>query len=87
LLTLKLLLALGLVFELPVVLVLLGKFGIVDARFLETNRRYALVAASVIAAVATPSPDAITMILVMIPLYLLYEAGIIGVRLVNRGVS
>ncbi len=83
-LTLKLMLALGIVFELPVALMLLGKFGIVDAKMLTANRRYALVASSVVAAVATPSPDAITMILVMIPLYLLYEAGIVGVRWVNR---
>jgi sec-independent protein translocase protein TatC len=84
-LTLKLMFALGLVFELPVVLVLLGKFGIIDSDFLVRNRRYALVGSSVVAAIATPSPDALTMILVMIPLYLLYEVGIVGVRLVNPG--
>lgn len=86
-LTLKLLLALGLVFEVPVALVLLGKFGIVDSKMLARNRRYAAVAASVVAAVATPSPDAMTMILVLIPLYLLYEAGVLGVRLVERTAS
>ncbi len=82
-LTLKLMFALGLVFELPVLLVLLGKFGIIDTEFLEKNRRYAFVGSAVIAAIATPSPDAITMLLVMFPLYLLYEIGILGVRLVN----
>jgi sec-independent protein translocase protein TatC len=82
-LTLKLMLALGLIFELPVVLVLLGKFGIIDSGFLEKNRRYAFVISAVVAAVATPSPDAITMLLVMFPLYLLYEIGIVGVRMVN----
>jgi sec-independent protein translocase protein TatC len=86
-LTLKLMLALGLVFELPVVLVLLGKFGIIDSAFLIRNRRYAFVISAVVAAVATPSPDALTMLLVMFPLYLLYELGILGVRLVNPGSS
>lgn len=83
-LTLKLLFALGFVFELPVVLVLLGKFGIVDSAFLEKHRRHAFLIASVVAAVATPSPDALTMLLVLFPLYLLYEVGILGVRLVQR---
>lgn len=83
-LTLKLMTALGLVFELPVLLVLLGKFGIIDARFLETNRRYAFLISAVVAAVATPSPDAVTMLLVMFPLYGLYELGILGVRLVGN---
>ncbi len=84
-LTLKLMLALGLVFELPVLLVLLGKFGIIDSAFLTRNRRYAFVISAVVAAVATPSPDALTMLLVMFPLYLLYELGIVGVRIVNPG--
>jgi sec-independent protein translocase protein TatC len=82
-LTLKLMLALGLVFELPVLLVLLGKFGIIDKAYLKRNRRYAFVISAVVAAVATPSPDALTMILVMFPLYALYEIGILGVGLVN----
>ncbi|MBY0370938.1 twin-arginine translocase subunit TatC [bacterium] len=82
-LTLKLLLALGIVFEVPVLLVLLGKFGVLDASFLTRNRRYAAVVSAVVAAVATPSPDALTMVLVMVPLYLLYEVGIVGVRLVQ----
>lgn len=79
-LTLKLMLALGLVFEVPVVMILLGRFGIVSAPVLKKNRHYAFVASSVIAAIATPSPDAFTMLLVMAPLYLLYELGILGVQ-------
>ncbi len=84
-LTLKLMLAMGLVFELPVVLMLLGKFGIIDAHFLAKHRRYAFLICSVVAAVATPTPDAVTMLIVLIPLYTLYELGVVGVRLVNPG--
>jgi sec-independent protein translocase protein TatC len=79
-LTLKMLMALGLVFEVPVVMVLLGKFGIINAPMLQKNRHYAFVVCSVVAAIATPSPDAFTMLLVMVPLYCLYELGIIGVK-------
>lgn len=86
-LTLKLLFAVGLVFEVPVVLVLLGKFGIVNAAFLAHNRRFAVVGSALIAAIATPSPDAFTMFIVMVPLYLLYEISIIGVRLVAPPVT
>lgn len=82
-LTLKLMLAMAVVFQTPVLLILLGKFGIIDAAFLKRNRRYAFVISSVVAAVATPSPDAVTMLLVMFPLYLLYEAGILGVTVVG----
>lgn len=82
-LTIKMLLALGLVFELPVVMVLLGKIGIVRADFLKSYRRHAFLGISVGAAILTPSPDAFTLVLVMVPLYLLYEASIVGVRWVQ----
>jgi len=75
--TLKLLLALGLVFELPIVLVILAKLGIVNESTLKDQRKYAFLASSVFSAIITPSPDAFTMLLVMIPLYLLYELSIL----------
>lgn len=84
-LTLKLMLAMGIVFELPVVLVLLGKFGIIDGKFLARNRNYAFIICSIVAAVATPTPDVITMLLVLVPLYSLYEIGVVGVKIVNPG--
>jgi sec-independent protein translocase protein TatC len=82
-LTLKLMLALGLIFELPVIFVLLAKFGLVTAKQLSGYRRHAFVASAVVSAVATPTPDAFTMILVMAPLYLLCEVSIIAVRWVT----
>jgi sec-independent protein translocase protein TatC len=83
-LTVKMLLMLGLVFELPVVMILLGKIGIVRADFLARYRRHAFLIISVGAAILTPSPDAFTLILVMVPLYLLYEISIVGVRWVQK---
>lgn len=82
-LTLQLIFALGLVFEVPVAMVVLGSLGILRSSFLRNNRGYAFVICSVVAAVATPSPDALTMLFVLGPLYLLYEAGIFGVGVVE----
>ena len=87
-LTLKMLFALGLVFELPVVLILLGKLQVIDAALLIRFRRHAFLGVAVLAAVITPSPDAFTMMLVTGPLWLLYEFSIWGVKFVNpRGES
>lgn len=82
--TLKLMVAMGLVFEMPVLLVLLSRMGIVNPAFLSHYRRHAIVAIAVIAAVATPSPDAFTMLLVMIPLWLLYELSVVAVKWTSK---
>lgn len=70
----------GLVFELPLVLTLLGVVGVVDVVFLRKNRRYAIVIMAVVAAVVTPTPDFFSMMLVLVPLSLLYELSIILIR-------
>ena len=68
-------LIMGLVFQLPVIAYFLGKLGVVTASFLRKYRKHALVAIMVLAAIITP-PDLMTLILVTIPLYLLYEVSI-----------
>lgn len=83
-LTLKLLLAVGLIFETPVILIFLGRFGLVSSEMLGKFRKHAFLGSAVVAAVATPSPDAFTMLIVMVPLYFLYEIGIVGVRLTGK---
>lgn len=70
---LRLILIFGLIFELPVVMLLLSRFGIVTRAFLARNRKYALLASSIIAAFHA---DLITMFVVMAPLYLMYEISI-----------
>ncbi len=82
-LTTQLMMTMGLVFELPVVLVLLGKFGIIQYEMLIKIRRQAYVALTVVAAVMTPTPDAMTMIMVLIPLWLLYELSVVLIRWVG----
>jgi sec-independent protein translocase protein TatC len=73
----------GLVFELPVVIYFLAKVGLVSASFLKTYRRHAIVVILIVAAIITP-PDVITQLLVTIPLYSLYEVGIIIAKRVER---
>ena len=65
----------GLVFQLPVIVFCLGKMGIVNARMLSLYRKHALMVIMVVAAVITP-PDIMTLILVVVPMYMLYEVSI-----------
>ena len=81
-LVMKLIMAFGIAFELPVVLTLLAKVGIVNSKGLKKMRRYAYVGAFVVAAVLTP-PDVITQTILAVPLIILYEVSIISARMVE----
>jgi len=76
-------LPMGLVFELPVIMYFLAKIGIVSYDFLSKYRRHAIVVIVIIAAVITP-PDAITMMMVGIPLYILFEVSMIVVKRIDK---
>jgi len=76
-------LAFGLSFQLPVVLSLLGRAGIVSANALKKGRRYAIVGIALFAAFVTP-PDPITQIALGSAIYLLYEISILSVRMIER---
>lgn len=69
-------LAAGIVFELPVIVYFLTKFGLVTPQFMRKYRKHAVVVILVVAAVITPSPDITSQMLVAFPLYFLYEASI-----------
>jgi len=81
-LVMKLIMAFGIAFELPVVLTLCAKVGIVSSAGLKKMRRYAYVGAFVVAAILTP-PDVITQTGLALPLILLYEISIFTARLVE----
>jgi sec-independent protein translocase protein TatC len=77
-------LATGIVFQLPIIIYILSSLGILTAAFMRNTRRFAIVAILVIAAVVTPTPDAITMSVVAIPLFVLYEVGIMVAARVDK---
>jgi len=71
----------GVVFETPLLVFFLAKLGIVTPKMLSRSRKYAVLATAVLAAVITPTPDPFNMLLLMAPLLLLYEFGILLARL------
>ena len=79
----KLLIAFGIVFELPLFVTFLAKLGIVDVPFLSKKRKYALLLFFVFSAILTP-PDVITQCMMAGPLMVLYEIGIIGARIFGK---
>ncbi len=80
----RLMLAIGLVFELPVLLTFLQRIGIVTPQWLAKQRKWAIVVAFVIGGLVTPTPDPLNQSLVSVPLYLLYEMSILLGRLVYK---
>ena len=77
-------LAMGIIFELPVLCWLLAKMGIMKAAFMKKYRRHAIVAVVVIAAIITPTGDAFTLMLVSLPIYLLFELSVLIVKKTER---
>ena len=73
---LTLALAVTVAFQMPLVILLLGWAGIADRSFLKKNRRYAVLVCAILGAILTPA-DVISMVLLFVPLYLLYELGIV----------
>jgi sec-independent protein translocase protein TatC len=79
-----LVLAFGISFELPLLLLFLTGVGVISSAQLRSWRRYALIGTVVFAAVATPTQDPYTMLLMAVPIYLLYEGAILIARLFKR---
>lgn len=74
----------GLVFELPIVIFILSKLGIMTPQFMRKSRQYAVVIILIIAAIITPTPDVVTMLTVSFPMFLLYELSIVVAARVEK---
>jgi sec-independent protein translocase protein TatC len=74
----------GLVFETPVLLVLLGMIGILDSATLARSRKYVVVIIFIIAAIVTPSPDPMSQTALAIPMAIMYEASIWILRAIEK---
>lgn len=83
-LALRLLIAFGVIFELPIFMVLLSKLGFVNVAFLNRNRKYAILINFIVAAVLTPTPDVVNQCLMAVPLVLLYEVSLVAVWIFGR---
>ncbi len=83
-LALRLLIAFGVIFELPIFMVFLAKIGLVDIAFLNKNRKYALLINFIIAAILTPTPDVVNQLLMAGPLIVLYEVSVVAVWIFGR---
>jgi sec-independent protein translocase protein TatC len=83
-LALRLLIAFGVIFEMPVLMVFLAKIGVVDLAFLNRHRKYAILVNFIVAAILTPTPDVVNQLMMAVPLMVLYEVSIVAVWLFGR---
>jgi len=83
-LAIRLLLAFGVIFEMPLFMVFLAKVGVVDVAFLNRNRKYAILINFVIAAILTPTPDVVNQMMMGVPLIILYEISVLAVWMFGK---
>jgi len=76
--------AFGITFEVPIILLVLSKMGLVKSKSLTKTRRFAILFIAIAAAIITPTPDVYNMMLLAVPMYVLYEVGIILMKIVEK---
>ncbi len=77
----RLLLAFGVIFEMPIFMVFLAKTGLINVAFLNRHRKYAILINFIVAAILTPTPDVVNQLMMAIPLMVLYEISVVAVWL------
>ncbi len=77
----------GIIFEIPVVSWLLAIFGLLKASWMSQYRRHAVIAILILAAAITPTGDALTLVIVALPIWLLYEVSILIVKMSNKSTN
>ena len=80
----RLLLAFGVIFEMPIFMVFLAKVGLINVAFLNRNRKYAILINFIIAAILTPTPDVVNQLMMGVPLMVLYEISVLAVWVFGR---
>ena len=80
----RLLLAFGVIFEMPLFMVFLAKVGVIDVAFLNKNRKYSILINFIIAAILTPTPDIVNQLMIGVPLMVLYEISVVSVWMFGR---
>ncbi len=80
----RLLLAFGVIFEMPIFMVFLAKVGLINVGFLNRNRKYAILINFIIAAILTPTPDVVNQMMMGVPLMILYEISVLAVWIFGR---
>jgi sec-independent protein translocase protein TatC len=83
-LVMMMLLAFGIIFELPMILTLLSMMGVVDYKFLSKYRRHAIVVNVIVAAFVTPTGDPFNLALMAVPMMVCYELGVLGARIFHK---
>jgi len=83
-LVMLLVLAFGIIFELPMILTLLAMMGVVDYKFLSKYRRHAIILNVIIAAFVTPTGDPFNLALMALPMMICYELGVLGARIFGK---
>lgn len=83
-LSLRLLIAFGVIFEIPILMVFLAKVGLIDVSFLNRHRKYAFLINFVIAAILTPTPDIVNQLMMAGPLIILYEISVVAVWIFGK---
>lgn len=83
-LAIRLLIAFGVIFEMPVLMVFLAKVGVVNLGMLNRHRKYAILINFIVAAILTPTPDIVNQLMMAVPLMVLYEISIVAVWLFGR---
>lgn len=74
----------GIMFELPLIMFVLGRLGVINAKFLNKQRRFFILINSIVSAILTPTPDVFNLMLMMIPMQVLYEIGVLVVYFSGR---
>lgn len=83
-LAIRLLIAFGVIFEMPLLMVFLAKIGVVTIEQLNRHRKYAILINFIIAAILTPTPDVVNQLMMAVPLMVLYELSLVAVWLFGR---